>query len=393
MPHIVTKAFQPVPLPKEREGIIYLFSAKNAVLPGEWLIAVQAKGQSFFLVVRENDDKVLLKSDKTTRPPETALLHKALMGYAKLANLEILHSNIPPKIGNPHLEKIDALKDIHFFAKHFPTDKEVHIEVGFGSGRHLLYQAKNNPDILFIGLEIHRPSIEQVLKQINIQNLQNLLVLDYDARLFLEQVPSNIVGKIYVHFPVPWDKKPHRRIISKAFIEESMRVLKKGGKLELRTDSENYYAYSYETFMDFPKIDIEIKKNKDIAITSKYEERWKRMEKNIYDIIMINDVHSDALRIEGSFSFDNLRVNPKTLPSLHHKKMVQEGYFVHFERLYTILEREDAFLVKLSLGSFDRPEHLYLIIEKEHISYYPREPLKSKANLLAHQKVCEVLRG
>ena len=42
-----------------------------------------------------------------------------------------------------------------------------------------------NPDILFIGIEIHRPSIEQVLKQVSIQGLDNLLVLDYDARLFM----------------------------------------------------------------------------------------------------------------------------------------------------------------------------------------------------------------
>jgi len=135
------------------------------------------------------------------------------------------------------------------FAKNFPTEREVRIEVGFGSGRHLLHQAANNPDILFIGIEIHRPSIEQVLKQVVIQELDNVMVLDYDARLFMELVPSNIVGKIYVHFPVPWDKKPHRRVISTTFIEEARRVLKVGGTLELRTDSENYYAYSYETFI------------------------------------------------------------------------------------------------------------------------------------------------
>ena len=172
-----------------------------------------------------------------------------------------------------------ALKNIEYFASGFSIDKEVRVEVGFGSGRHILHQAAQNPDILFIGIEIHRPSIEQVLKQITIQNLDNLYVLDYDARLFMELIPSNIVEKVYVHFPVPWDKKPHRRVISTSFIQEARRVLKIDGQLELRTDSENYYAYSYETFISFNKTTLNINKNKDIAINSKYEDRWKKMEK------------------------------------------------------------------------------------------------------------------
>ena len=106
-----------------------------------------------------------------------------------------------------------------------------------------MYQASNNPDTLFIGLEIHTPSAQQVLKQIDLQGLTNVWIVNYDARLFLEMIPSNLCEKIFVHFPVPWDKKPHRRVISKDFLLESLRVLKVDGKLELRTDSDNYFEY------------------------------------------------------------------------------------------------------------------------------------------------------
>ncbi|NPA65354.1 MAG: tRNA (guanosine(46)-N7)-methyltransferase TrmB [Epsilonproteobacteria bacterium] len=393
MPHLKIKEFQSISFPAEYEGIKYNFLASNVHHQDEKLISVTPKeGDDFFLVVREQNGKVLLKSDKTTRPASIHLLHQALLGYAKLANLEIVASNVPEAKHNPHLKETPALKTIEYFASHFPTDKEVCIEVGFGSGRHLLYQAKNNPDKLFIGLEIHRPSIEQVLKQVNIQNLENVLVLDYDARLFLEQVPSNLVGTIYVHFPVPWDKKPHRRIISQTFIAEAQRALKVGGTLELRTDSENYYAYSYETFMSFTKMEILIKKNKDIAITSKYEDRWRKMEKNIYDITMINDIDSPPLVIEGSFAFEALTITPEEIVALHGKKEVAQGYFVHFERIYKI-ENFDGYLIKLSFGSFDRPEHLYLLIDGKRLRYYPHQPLKSKANLAAHKVIQKVFHG
>ena len=391
MPHLVVKEFRSISFPSEKEEFRFNFIAQNLHIKNEKLISVTHKSGDFFLVVKEDGDKVLLKSDKTTRPASVHILHNALRTYAKLAGLEVVYSNVPPKSANPHLKEISALKDIAYFANSFPVEKEVHIEVGFGSGRHLLYQAKNNPDILFIGLEIHRPSIEQVLKQINIQKLNNLLLLDYDARLFLEQVPSNIVGKIYVHFPVPWDKKPHRRVISQTFTQEAMRVLKPQGRLELRTDSENYYAYAYETFMSFDTMELLVKKNKDIAVSSKYEERWKRMEKNIYDLTVINDTLSDPLKLEGDFGFKNRVVDLEKLKILHTKKMIREWGFVHFERLYAI--ENGGMVLKLSMGSFDRPEHLYIIADDKMVRYYPREPLRSRANLAAHRSIEEVLYG
>lgn len=382
MPHLHIKEFKNITFPTSENGVTFNFLAKNTNHTDDKLISTTIEGEDFFLLVREDEDKCLLKTDKLTRPASTYNVHKCLLAYAKAAGLEVLESNVPDNAKNIHLQEVSALKTVEYFVDKFPDAKDVAIEVGFGSGRHLLHQAANNPDTLFIGIEIHRPSIEQVLKQINIQNLDNLLVLDYDARLFMELVPSNIVSKIFVHFPVPWDKKPHRRVISTSFIEESQRVLGVGGRLELRTDSENYYAYSYETFINFPKIDLEIKKNRDIAVSSKYEDRWKKMEKNIYDVSMINDIDSEALVIDGDFEFSKFKKEYKDILQLHSKTYRFESGFVHFERAY---EMDDGVMMRVSMGSFDRPEHLYIIVRGEDISYYPALPLKSKSNLQAHK--------
>lgn len=389
MPHLHIKEFKEIKFPAKEDDVEFNFIVQN-INNGEKMIAVKVEEDSFFLLQKSEENRVLLKTDKLTRPASIYNVHRALLSYAKLANLEILASNVPEKLKNIHLEEVDALKKIEFFANSFPEDKEVHIEVGFGSGRHLLHQAAKNKEILFIGIEIHRPSIEQVLKQVAIQNLDNLLVLDYDARLFLELVPSNLVGKIYVHFPVPWDKKPHRRVISTKFIEESRRVLKVGGRLELRTDSEKYYAYSYETFIAFNKTVLQINKNKDIAVSSKYEDRWKKMEKNIYDLTMVNEEASQPLNIEGNFIFKKASYDFVKIENLHTFTKRFDGGFIHFERVY---KTEDSVVVRISMGSFDRPEHLYVIIKQESASYYPQLPLKSKSNLLAHNYLDEVLNG
>ena len=390
MPHLHIEKFKEIEYPSVVDEVHFNFSASNANHEDEKLISVSVEGEDFFLLVKEEENRSLLKTDKLTRPASIYNVHKALLAYAKAAELNVIASNVPEHQKNVHLQEVTALKKIEYFANSFPTGREVRIEVGFGSGRHLLHQAANNPEILFIGIEIHRPSIEQVLKQVSIQELDNLLVLDYDARLFLELVPSNIVGKVYVHFPVPWDKKPHRRVISTSFIEECRRVLKVDGRLELRTDSENYYAYSYETFIAFNKTILHINKNREIAVSSKYEDRWKKMEKNIYDVTMINEEDSELLTIDGDFSFSKGKASFEEIVKLHNKTEKYEGGFVHFERAYKL---NDGIMMRLSMGNFDRPEHLYLIIKEDDVSYYPELPLKSRSNLTAHQFLDKVLNG
>jgi len=390
MPHLHIEEFKEIEFPCSTDEVSFNFIASNSNHEDEKLISVTVEDEDFFLLVKVEENRSLLKSDKLTRPASIYSVHRALLGYAGLAKLNVISSNVPEYQKNIHLQDSSALKKIEYFAKDFPCDREVRVEVGFGSGRHLLHQAVNNPDILFIGIEIHRPSIEQVLKQISIQKLDNLLVLDYDARLFMELIPSNIVGKVYVHFPVPWDKKPHRRVISTSFIEEARRVLKIDGQLELRTDSENYYAYSYETFIAFNKTILHINKNKDIAISSKYEDRWKKMEKNIYDVTMINEEESSPLLIEGDFNFSTFTASHEDVLKLHATTERFEGGFIHFERVY---KTQNGVMLRISMGSFDRPEHTYILIDSNEISYYPEIPLKSKSNLTAHKFLDKVLNG
>ncbi len=390
MPHLHIEEFKEIEFPYSTDEVSFNFIASNSNHKDEKLISVTVEDEDFFLLVKVEESRSLLKSDKLTRPASIYSVHRALLGYAKVAKLNVISSNVPDYQKNIHLQEVSALKKIEFFADNFPLDREVRVEVGFGSGRHLLHQAANNPEILFIGIEIHRPSIEQVLKQVTIQELDNLLVLDYDARLFMELIPSNIVGKVYVHFPVPWDKKPHRRVISTSFIEEARRVLKVDGQLELRTDSENYYAYSYETFIAFNKTVLHINKNRDIAISSKYEDRWKKMEKNIYDVTMINEENSPALVIEGNFDFSTFCTSHESILKLHATTERFDGGFIHFERVYVT---QNGVMLRISMGSFDRPEHTYILIDGSDISYYPEIPLKSKSNLTAHKFLDRVING
>jgi len=388
MPHIQIENFIETAFPCSHNGIDFDFIATNVKYPDDKLICAKSEDKTFLLQVKKAENKWLLKSDKVTRVSPNFHIKNAINAYAQKAELKILFSNLAQK-QMQHRDKESALKPIGYFADSFPDAKEIWVEVGFGSGVHLLHQAQENPDVLHIGIEIHKASIEQVLKQIAILKLDNVMLLDFDARLFLEFVPSNLVGRIFVHFPVPWDKKPHRRVISHAFISESIRALKEGGTLELRSDSENYFAYSLQTFLELNQSDFQVRKNQDIGIVSKYETRWRKMEKNIYDITLKNHELSEPLQNDYNFDFEQ-EVNAD-IEALNTQTLKFENGFIHFERVYTI--QDSGYLVRLSMGSFDKPEHLFIHIQGSQASYFPAKPIASRTNYNSHLKLKELLHG
>ena len=395
MPHIVFEKKELINTPSNKDGVDFEFIAKSynftqKVRKIEYKIALKNEGKDFLLSLKPKDDNLMIKADKVTRISPVTLVKNALNAYVNLNEANILFSNTNNLKLKNELEN-KYLKDINYFVDEFNTDKEIQIEIGFGSGRHLLHQAKTNPNIQFIGLEIHYPSIEQLLKQLELQNITNVLVVNYDARLFMEFIESNKVGKIFVHFPVPWDKKPHRRIYSNEFVNEALRVLKVTGTLELRTDSRKYFDYCTELLTNLPKGRITIDINKDLAVSSKYEDRWKKQGKNIYDVVLEAQDIDKNIDLNFDFSFDFKIDFNKILTTIPTKSLIEKNYFIHVEELYTVENKENSGLIKLTMGNFDRPVTKYIYINEGSISYYQGNPLPTSSNINAHEKLKEIL--
>jgi len=355
----------------------------------ESLIKVTQKDEEFFLQIKLKSDKYLIKGDKISRPSQVVFLQQALRDFRDLCACKTVYSNLEPqKIKNKKRYKF--LKDINFFANDFENKKEIWIEVGFGSGRHLLHQAKVNPNIQFIGIEIHKPSLEQVAKLCELQYTENIYLLDCDARIFFEFLDSNSVGKIFVHFPVPWDKKPQRRVISNEFINESVRILKKEGRLELRTDSEKYFEYSFKEFLKLHKATLHVKKNQNLDVSSKYEDRWKKQEKDIYDITLINEKISQSKDKIGKISFDSFYEFSKIKDKFSRIVKQNGESFLHIEDIFSINKNEG--IIKVSFGASSKNERAYILFLKNYVSYFPNNILQTKANKKANRLLVDWLK-
>ncbi len=399
MPHIVFKQNNNLKIPSSIDGVSFDFIAKsynikNSKRSSEYKIAVTKNNQQFLLTKKNKNDVNMIKYDKTTRISPVSFVKDAMNAYSKLTNANVLFTNT--NTSTTHINdqiKTDEqyLKNIEYIVNEFQTNKSIQIEIGFGSGKHILYQAKQNPNVQFFGLEIHTPSIEQLLKQIKIQNIANIIVINYDARLFMEFIKSNSVDSIFVHFPVPWDKKPHRRIYSNEFVNEALRVLKKNATLELRTDSKKYFDYSISLLSNLNSGKIIIDINKDLDIISKYEKRWRKQEKTIYDIVLKCQEEYDIPIQKYNFDFEGEVNFDAFTKSITTKAIVEKDYFIHIENMFDILNQTNSGLIKLTFGNFNRPLNKYIIINNGKASYFQDKPIPTSSNIKAHKHLKKIL--
>jgi tRNA (guanine-N7-)-methyltransferase len=127
----------------------------------------------------------------------------------------------------------------------FPVPiREVWLEIGFGSGEHLLWQAERHADVGFIGCEPFVNGMGSLLGAIEDRGISTIAVHDGDARDVLAWLPDGSVSRIFILFPDPWPKKRQlkRRLISEDTVATLARVLRGGGELRFASDSGDYAA-------------------------------------------------------------------------------------------------------------------------------------------------------
>lgn len=128
----------------------------------------------------------------------------------------------------------------------FPQAEEVWLEVGFGGGEHLAWQAVQNPHVGLIGAEPFVNGVAKLLSAIDDNGLENIRIHFGDARPLMEALPDASLSRIFVLHPDPWPKKKHykRRMISPWFFEEASRLLRPGGELRVASDIEDYVRWT-----------------------------------------------------------------------------------------------------------------------------------------------------
>ena len=322
------------PLPIKLGETEFLETARGRNLT---LVRTKSFDSEFFIIVKPSGDKVIVKGEKITKPAKIGHLQRALEIFKERFCGRIISQAFAYK-DSSLTEKTPLILDeneILSLAKSSKFNK-IFIEIGFGSGRHLLHQARSNQDALLIGIEIYKPAIEQVAKLAIREGLQNIALIATDARVLLSLLPAGCLQRVFLHFPVPWDDAPHRRVISDEFASQIARTLGRGGRFELRTDSEEYFLYAMQKLSPYVQRkagEISHFKNRDAAVASKYEDRWRKMDKNIYDLIYENKAagRGEPQQFEMEFLKFDAAAIARNFKNFTFKG---EDFFVHFEEIF-----------------------------------------------------------
>jgi len=127
---------------------------------------------------------------------------------------------------------------------------EVWLEIGFGAGEHLIWQARANRQTGLIGCEPYINGVAKVLAAVEEAGLRNVAIHPDDARDLLDWLPDASIARAFILFPDPWPKRRHRkrRFLRAENIAALARVMRPGAELRFATDIGDYARTALLTF-------------------------------------------------------------------------------------------------------------------------------------------------
>lgn len=132
----------------------------------------------------------------------------------------------------------------------FINKQPIVLDVGFGNGESLLALAQQYPQLNYLGVEVYRPGIGNVLRNAFDAKIENIRVINADVVELLQQhIAANSLNAVLIWFADPWPKKRHhkRRLIQMPFLELLAEKLINQGELNIATDWQPYAEHIEET--------------------------------------------------------------------------------------------------------------------------------------------------
>ena len=185
----------------------------------------------------------------------------------------------------------------------FGNEQPLELEVGTGKGAFLAEEASRRTGVNFIGLERASRFWRHASDRLRRRECSNARVVLVDAGYFLtEFVPDAALAAVHVHFPDPWPKKRHhkRRLIRPDLIREIERALIPGGRLQIVTDHQEYYArieavIRSSSLAPSPYVRPSTAEGEEL-VGSNFERKYQRLGRNAYTVAAIKAGATSGLR-------------------------------------------------------------------------------------------------
>lgn len=173
----------------------------------------------------------------------------------------------------------------------FIKKQAVVLDIGFGNGESLLTLAEQHPELNFLGVEVYRPGIGNLLRNAYDSKLENIRVINTDVvELLQNNIAASSFSAVLIWFADPWPKRRHhkRRLIQVPFLKLLAEKLVPEGELNIATDWQPYAKHIHETvklsglYTDIPASTFIQQRPQ-----TKFERRGGRLGHNISEQIYI----------------------------------------------------------------------------------------------------------
>jgi len=188
------------------------------------------------------------------------------------------------------IEPNDAMLDLDVeFGRSAPRI----LEIGFGMGESLAAMALAHPENDYLGIEVYRPGVGSLLRQVGENESTNVRVISEDAVVVLaKMIPDGSLDRLQLFFPDPWHKKRHhkRRIVQPDFVSLIGKKLKPGGVFHMATDWEAYAQHMMSVMSDAAGYENcvaigEYAPRPELRPLTKFEQRGHRLGHGVWDLL------------------------------------------------------------------------------------------------------------
>lgn len=147
----------------------------------------------------------------------------------------------------PTIEMISK-KEVDYKGKwnsiYFKNNLPLVLELGCGKGEYTVGLARKYPKNNFIGVDIKGNRIYVGAKQAEDEALENVMFLRAKVEFIDYFFEKDEVSEIWLTFSDPQSKKPNKRLTSTIFINRYRKILKPGGIIHLKTDSDVLFEFT-----------------------------------------------------------------------------------------------------------------------------------------------------
>ncbi len=159
-----------------------------------------------------------------------------------------------------------------------PPPARVWLEIGFGGGEHLAWQAREHPEIGLLGAEVFLNGIASLLGHIDRAGLTNVRIFAEDVRRLLPRLQPSSLDRVFLLFPDPWPKSRHadRRFVNDANLDQLARLMADGALLRIASDDPGYQDWVRQVMAsraDFTDISLDVAAKPEDWPATRYESK------------------------------------------------------------------------------------------------------------------------